>query len=244
MLVLAAVALRLMTYNVNFANTDQGSTLDAIAHADADVVLLQAVDASWQRLLEARFDKRYPYRIVHLHERSPGGIAVLSKLPISDEMTLASPNTSWFPAQRMVVTTSVGRVQILNIHLRPAIDQGSWVKGYFTTPPLRLREVESYWPKLARELPTIVAGDFNEAPDGSALAFLAKHRLSRVAPDGPRTWHYVEQVKGKPAELLKMDIDHVMISPALSASDAHVLDVGTSDHRPVIVTIGLRDRER
>jgi endonuclease/exonuclease/phosphatase family metal-dependent hydrolase len=132
-------------------------------------------------------------------------------------------------------------VQILHVHLRPAIEDGSWVKGFFSTPPLRLREIEAYWPKLAADLPTVVAGDFNEDPDGTAIAFLAKHGLARVVPDGPRTWRYEQDVNGKSAELLKMDIDHVMISPGLAARDAHVLDKGTSDHRPVVVTLAPSD---
>jgi endonuclease/exonuclease/phosphatase family metal-dependent hydrolase len=34
--------------------------------------------------------------------------------------------------------------------------------------------------------------------------------------------------------------DHVVIDHHLTARDAHVLDAGTSDHRPVVVTIGPR----
>ena len=237
----AAAVLRLLTYNVNFANPDPEASLDAIAHADADVVLLQEITETWQRALIARFDKQYPHRVFRLHTRAAGGLAVLSKLPITGEATFDSPNHGWFPAARLVVTTSFGPVQILNVHLRPAIDEGSWVKGFFTTPPLRLREIQAYWPKLTDKLPTIVAGDFNEDPDGTALAFLSAHGLARVTPDGPRTWRYVQDDRGKPTEVLKMDIDHVMISPTLTASDAHVLDAGTSDHRPVVATLSLRD---
>jgi endonuclease/exonuclease/phosphatase family metal-dependent hydrolase len=241
MLVIAAAVLRLMTYNVNYANPDPASSLDAIARSDADIVLLQEITPRWQHALDARFATQYPHRTYHIHTRSAGGLAVLSKLPIRDETTLASPNHSWFPAGRLVVTTSFGPLQILHVHLRPAIDDGSWVKGFFTTPPLRLREIQAYWPTLAHELPTVVAGDFNEDPDGTSVAFLAGHGLSRVATDGPRTWRYAQDVNGKPADLLKMDIDHVMISSALTASDGHVLDAGTSDHRPVIVTLALQD---
>jgi endonuclease/exonuclease/phosphatase (EEP) superfamily protein YafD len=41
-------------------------------------------------------------------------------------------------------------------------------------------------------------------------------------------------------DLLKLDIDHVMIDSRLSAGEARVLDAGTSDHRPVVVTIAPR----
>ena len=231
--VTAAVALKLLTYNLNWANPDRTTTMRAIEDIDADVVLLQEVDAKWQRALEDTFAKRYPHRALRLHGRYAGGIAILSKLPIRAEEAIPSPVNTWFPAQRIVVDAPFGALQLLNVHLRPAVDGGSWIKGFVTTPPLRLREVEAYWPKLARELPTIVAGDFNEDPTGTAVAFLEKHGLTRVAPKGPRTWHYVDHGH----ELLKMDIDHVMIDGTLAARDGEVLDAGTSDHRPVVVTI-------
>ncbi len=235
-----ATALRLVTYNVNYANPDPQASLDAIAAADADVVLLQEITPAWQRALAHRFEKTYPHQIFRLHTRAAGGLAVLSKHAIVDEELMPSPNAGWFPAERLVVDTSLGRVQILNVHLRPAIDGGSWIKGYFTTPPLRLREIEAYFPKLARDLPTIIAGDFNEAPEGGALAFLAKRGFTRVPANDPPTWHYVVEKHGKSSEVLAMDIDHVMLDRHFVAKDVRVVDAGTSDHRPVIVTIEKR----
>jgi vancomycin resistance protein VanJ len=226
-------AVLLLTYNLNWANPDPAATMRAIADANADVVLLQEADAKWQRALEDTLAKKYPHRKFRLHGRYAGGIAVLSKLPIRAEEEIPSPVNTWFPAQRVVIDAPFGDVQLLNVHLRPAVDGGSWIKGFVTTPPLRLREVEAYWPKLSHELPTIVAGDFNEDPTGTAVAFLEKHGLARVPAKGPRTWHYVDGGH----ELLKMDIDHVLIDGTLTARDGEVLDTGTSDHRPVVVTI-------
>lgn len=235
-----ATALRLVTYNVNYANPDQQASLDAIATTDADIVLLQEITPSWQRALARRFQTQYPHQVFHIHARAAGGIAVLSKLDIESDDLLPSPNPGWFPAERIVVRTESGRVQILNVHLRPAIDNGSWIKGYFTTPPLRLREIQTYWPRLVRDLPTIVAGDFNESPEGSALAFLAKRGFTRVATPAPRTWRYEVTRAGKRSEVLAMDIDHVMIDRHFTAREPRVLDAGTSDHRPVAVTITAR----
>lgn len=213
--------LRLLTYNVEFDNPNPGATLDAIAGVDADVVVLQEVTAAWQHALARRFAKAYPhqaFRIAH------AGLAVLSKQPISDEEALAAPDDDRFHAQRVVI----GGIQILNLHLRPQIDRGSWIRGHFTTPPVRRREVAAYWPVLAGHAPTLVAGDFNEDVDGQAIEFFVAHGLAVTAADGPKTWHLTP---------LAIDLDHVMIDDALVARDGHVLDVGTSDHRPVVVTI-------
>jgi len=227
----ALAALTLLTYNVEFNNPDPSASLDAIASADADVVLLQEVTRDWERALVARFAKQYPHRIFRIGARGPTGMAVLSKRPISAEEVISSPVYAF--AQRLEIDAPFGAVQILNVHLRPAIDRGSWVRGYFTTPPLRRREIEAYWKHVRGGVPTIVAGDFNEEPSGTVLAFLAAHGLARAATKGPRTWHYVAGGR----EWLAMDIDHVALDGALTARDAHVLDAGTSDHRPVVVTI-------
>ena len=177
-----------------------------------------------------------------MNERRPaGGIAVLSKLAIEDEAVIASPVDTWFPGQRIVLTTPFGKLQILNVHLRPAIDHGSWVRGYLTTPPLRLREITAYWATLAHDLPTLVAGDFNEDLKGSAVGFLADQGLALVSTKGPPTWHYTTKVGKRAVDALAIDIDHIMIDKSLSARDGKVLDAGTSDHRPVVVTIAKTD---
>jgi endonuclease/exonuclease/phosphatase family metal-dependent hydrolase len=231
--------LRVMTFNVNYANPDPKAALDAIEKADVDVVLLQEITAGWKRQLEARFDKVYSHRVYRINGRGAGGLAVLSKHPIKDEEVMPSPERGWFPAQRLVVDTTFGALQVLHVHLRPAIDQGSWIKGFMTTPPLRRKEIETYWKKVAPDMPTIVAGDFNEDPTGLALAFLEKNKLTRVPTPatGPTTWRYVVHSKSGASDLLKMDIDHVVIDARLEASGAEVIDAGASDHRPVVVTL-------
>lgn len=54
---------------------------------------------------------------------------------------------------------------------------------------------------------------------------------------GPTTWRYQATRRGKTFDLLKMDLDHVMIDHRLGPTGAHVREAGTSDHRPVVVTI-------
>src|SRR5689334_9705170 len=77
-----AASLRLMTYNLNFGNPRPETSLAAIEHEDADIVLLQEVSGAWKQALDRRFAKRYPHRAYRLFGRlGAGGIAVLSKHP-------------------------------------------------------------------------------------------------------------------------------------------------------------------
>jgi len=236
--------LRVMTYNLNYGNPSPRTSLDAIANADADVVLLQEITGEWRQALEQRFKQQYPYQAYRVIGRAAGGIATLSKHPIKDEQLWAPParTGAWFPAQYLIVDTPIGPLQVLNVHLRPALDGGNWIRGFMTTPPVRRKEIEAHWKKMDYQLPTIVAGDFNEDTTGRAIDYLSKHGMTRVPTTGPTTWRYQTFTGGKLHDLLKMNIDHVMIDDYFEATDAHVLDEGTSDHRPVVVTLAPRAR--
>jgi len=236
----SAKAVRLMTYNLNYGNPDPKATLDAIAAEDADIVLLQEITSEWKRALEARFAKQYPHRSYQIQARAAGGLAVLSKHKITSEDLWTPPRGGWFPASRLIVDGPFGALQILNVHLRPNLEGGSWIRGWHTTPPIRRREIEAYWQKIQYDLPTIVAGDFNDPPDGQAVEYLAKHGMTRVTTSGPTSWHYETVMDGQRKSLLSLDIDHVMIDSHLTAKDARVLDAGASDHRPVVVTVEPR----
>jgi endonuclease/exonuclease/phosphatase (EEP) superfamily protein YafD len=240
MAVMLPMLFALMTYNVNHANPDPEGSMDAISKADADVVLLQEITDAWKTRLEKRFATQYPYRTFHTGRA--GGLAVLSKREIRADELWSPPAGGYFPAERLVVDSPLGEVQILHVHLRPNIDKGNWALGWQTTPPIRRREIETYWKKLSSGTPTIVAGDFNELPTGRAVEFLADKGLARVATTGPATWHHVVTVGTKKISALSMDIDHVVVDASFKASDAHVLDAGASDHRPVVVTLERASR--
>jgi endonuclease/exonuclease/phosphatase (EEP) superfamily protein YafD len=236
----AAPGLRLMTYNLNYGNPRPDTSLAAIEREDADVVLLQEITSAWKQAIEQRLARRYPHRIYRFQGAGgAGGLAALSKHRISSEELWGPPSGTgaWFPAQRLVVEAPIGPVQILNVHLRPALMSGSWIKGFLETPPIRRKEIEAHWKKIDAQLPTVVAGDFNEDPTGLAVDFLQQRGLTRVSTTGPTTWHYET---GPGTDLLTLDIDHVMIDGRIASHGGRVLDEGTSDHRPVVVTIAAK----
>ena len=227
-------SLTVMTFNVNFGVAEAQANIEAIAAADADIVLLQETTDEAEAVLRRELGERYPHAKFRSCCRA-GGLGILSRHPIVADDYLASP-IGWFPAWRFVVDTPLGEVQLLDVHLRPPVsDSGSWVKGYFTTGKLRLEEITAYHSTLRDDLPTILAGDFNENEDGAALEWLAARDFTSVLPrfdDDATTWSWPLPLTSVHARL-----DHVVIDPDLVATSASVMDAGVSDHKPVVVEL-------
>jgi endonuclease/exonuclease/phosphatase family metal-dependent hydrolase len=224
-------ALRVLTYNVNFGIPGDAPTIAAIREAGADLVLLQETNLGWERALRASLSAELP-RMVFQHRSGAGGMAVLSRLELLEIEFIRPPGEGWFPALRVVVRSPFGKVQVLSVHLRPPVTEGgSFVGGHFTTPAVRLDEITAHYARLARDLPTVIAGDFNEETDGKALSFLAGKGMVSVLPrfaPGKPTWRWPTIVG-----TLHRQLDHLLIDARLVALSAEVREEGRSDHLPV-----------
>lgn len=222
----------LLTFNVNYGLRDAPQNLLAIVEADADVVLLQEATPALERATQRRLKTLYPYQQYRFC-CGAGGLGVLSKHPFEDVDYIDSP-IGWFPGWWVRVETPLGPVQMLSVHLRPPVsDSGSWVKGYFTTGPLRQKELAAYMAKREPGIPTIVAGDFNETR-GKALTLLEEAGLDDAVeafhPDDAITWRWRTSV-GR----IELALDHVFHDERLRALNAEILETGASDHFPVKV---------
>lgn len=226
--------LRVMTYNVNYGLAGDVSTVEAITAGDAGLVLLQETTPAWEKVLRARFRDAYPH-MEFRHCCGAGGLAVLSKYPLKAKEYIKAPRGGWFPGWRLVVESPIGPLQVLNVHLRPPVsDSGSVASGYFTTDTIRRTQMAAYWKRVESELPTVVAGDFNEDVDGDAVEFLAARGLESVLPEfapSADTWRWQTSV-GR----LESRLDHIAYDRKLRALNAAVVDQGRSDHLPVVAT--------
>jgi endonuclease/exonuclease/phosphatase family metal-dependent hydrolase len=224
-------SIRVMTFNLNYGFADDPANMAAIVASDADVVLLQESTAATEAALRSTMAQRFP----HMQFRdccTSGGLAILSRFAIVEDEYIPSP-VRWFPAWRFVLDASIGPTQVLVVHLRPPVtESGDWVKGRFTTPVLREREITTYWGRLDAALPTLIVGDFNEAEDGSAMAILLdkgfRSVLPEYAPDA-HTWEWETSLRP-----LRARLDHIVYGPGLRPHDARVIAAGNSDHRPVV----------
>jgi endonuclease/exonuclease/phosphatase (EEP) superfamily protein YafD len=111
-------------------------------------------------------------------------------------------------------------------------DRGGWVSGYFNTRNDRVAEIERFTQYAKRDVPLIVAGDFNDSENSSVAEWLKKHGLTNALPQFDRstpTWHW--NYHGIP---LNRRMDHIMYSPDLHFGGAQVIKAGPSDHFPVL----------
>ena len=227
-----------MTYNVNFGMSSDPATVQAVAQQDTDVIFLQETTEAWEQALRLNYATRFPHMAFKQHPPC-GGLAVLSKLPIESIDYL--PPKSWFPAARVVLQTPVGRIQVLNVHLRPpASDNGSFVSGYLTTPPVREREISTFVTALDPEMPTLIVGDFNEGEHGRAVRWLTAHGYRSALPEfqpQAKTWRWATSVG-----TLRGDYDHLCYNDRLRPLHAEVRNAGQSDHLPVVGIFALNER--
>lgn len=221
-----------LTYNVNYGIAGDPATIEAIEKAGADLVFLQETNEAWQAAIEDRLKGRYPHQHFY-HQPMAGGQAVLSRRPFEVRGVLPSP-TRWFPALRVVAESPLGPLQVLALHLHPPItEDGSWVRGYFSTDSLRRAEIEAFGAALEPGLPTLVLGDFNEGTSGAAVRWLERRGLRTVLPEyapAAKTWRWLV---GLGLFLLSAQLDHIAYDGGLEPLAARVLRTGRSDHFPV-----------
>ena len=224
--------IRVGTYNVNYGAPDPRSVLAAIEQADADILCVQESTPQWETLLRQRFAARYPHMLFR-HAPAAGGHAVLSKFPVN-EVAYVEPTVGWFPNWLLKAQTPLGDVQLLSVHLRPALsDRGSVSAGaYFTTKPLRKAELADLLERLDPDVPALIVGDFNESENGQALAAARNKGFGSALEQHDRrteTWRWRTSLI-----TLRDRLDHILYSRELTCLDARVIPAGASDHLPVV----------
>jgi endonuclease/exonuclease/phosphatase family metal-dependent hydrolase len=112
------------------------------------------------------------------------------------------------------------------------------VTNYFATAGDHVMEMRMFMDRALPEMPTIVAGDFNESPEGHAVRMLEGRRYLNALPafrPGQYTWF------GRSIGL-EMSIDHIMVASSFEILNAWVERGGKSDHLPVLAHVELVDQ--
>ncbi|MFI6941424.1 endonuclease/exonuclease/phosphatase family protein [Streptomyces sp. NPDC050418] len=214
--------LTVLTSNVLFGKATSG-LVEVVREERPDLVLVQECDAACLAALRSGLD--YPYEEA---VPSPGshGSAILSRHPL--EPAPGIPSRLEMPGA--VVTVAGQRVRVQLAHPVPPVPGGV---ALWRRELAALRD----WVERHRSSgPLVVAGDFNASQDHAAFRALLDAGLRDAAAVVGRsrtpTW---------PASLpLGAQIDHVLASPALVPRAARFLELADTDHRALMVELGLR----
>jgi endonuclease/exonuclease/phosphatase family metal-dependent hydrolase len=226
------------TYNILDTNNGDPLTLEAVGAADADVVCLQEVTPVWEQAVRARYQDVYPFMLFRPREGS-AGLGFLSRFPLTD-LGFHEEIHGWHPAWHAQVDTEMGPVQILNVHLRSMFTgRSNAVEAYFSTSADHRLAIEAFSSAGEPALPTLVVGDFNEGPDGSAVTYLEGLGFQNALPlyhPGQPTWH------DTPSWQMEQTIDHILFDGAFVPLNSWVESIGHSDHMPVFAHIEAAPR--
>ncbi len=216
--------LRVLTLNVNSGGGDIEKVMKLIDESDADLVALQEVSSRWLGQLEKQ-KGAYPFSIISPREDN-FGIALLSRIPFTASRTLEIGGAR-VPSLIVKIDWKLAPVQVCVTHPLPPISRA--YAGYRDGQLNQLPEV------IDKNVPTILVGDLNTTPWGYTFKRLLKQTGLRNSahPFGIQaTWP-----AGNP--LLRIPIDHILISPDILVLERKVGENTGSDHLPVLAELAL-----
>ncbi|WP_151477159.1 endonuclease/exonuclease/phosphatase family protein [Streptomyces albicerus] len=220
--------LRVLTSNIEFGQaTDE--LIEEVRKQSPDIVFVQECEYTCDDRLKQVFGKgtkdAYPYRQAVEGAGSDGSV-ILSRHPLKP--TAGIPATMGMPGATADVKGHEIRLQLA--HPMPPLPAhvSTWRKELST-----LRDYAA----ANDTRPTILAGDFNASQDHAAFRRILDTGFrdsARLTGDTRTpTWPAIT------APALGAQIDHVLVSRDLSANRTRFLELGSTDHRALVVDLTL-----
>jgi endonuclease/exonuclease/phosphatase family metal-dependent hydrolase len=223
-------SLNLLTYNVLAdpvdANIRAGKLLQIISDAKADIIALQEVAPWFAELLRREpWAKGYHSTLSEGESRAPGGLVIMSRLPIIDKkyVPLVGRQRRGFLLARVRLgdrTLCVGTV-----HLESPLKDG----------PTRARQLDTAFKMLAGSKDAILMGDFNfgdgEEPETARLEAAYADLWLALRPGEPGfTWNIEKSVMARrgsfPGERSRR-LDRILLrSRSWRAASIHIIGDG------------------
>lgn len=181
--------MKVATWNVNSINVRMPQLVDWLAAAAPDVLCVQetkTVDDGFPALEL----KAAGYDAVFTGEKAFNGVAILSKLPISDVQMNFPDDTP--EAQKRMISAKIGSVRIVNTYVPNGSELGSEKFRFKLDWLMRLRK---YMDAACDEASDVLwCGDFNVAPEAIDLWDASRYEghLHFSKPERAAI-HYVKQ---------------------------------------------------
>lgn len=218
--------LRLMLFNVHQRNTRFDDVIRHVRAVDPDVVVFQETHEEW-------FSRLQPLResMPHAHHEPGGlmrGMCVFSKQPLADLRRHSFKNSS-SPSMAWTMTFGGRSVAMLASHPWPPV---TWESDESRKEQLML--TAEHLRTLLR--PAILLGDLNSTMWGYSYreferrsGLVNARRGFGVLPSHPMDELFV----------LRVPIDHCLLSDDLAVTDCRLGEPCGSDHAPLIVEVAV-----
>lgn len=217
-----AVSLRIATANLLYTNGETRAVADDLLEHDFDVIAFTEYTAEHREVLHGHaLAKRMPYRIDREGPRALG-VAVWSRVPLETCPPVATVNHSI----DVRVEAPAGAFRILALHTPTPYDD---VDGWADDLDL-VRDLAAACPE-----PMVVIGDLNATCWHPAVRSILRDGYSDalVAAGKPFTASWpIGSIIPPLAQL-----DHALVGPGLTVTDAANFPVPGSDHRGLSVTV-------
>jgi len=220
-----------MTTNLFFQADSIDALLVEIDQADPDVLVMQEYTWRWHEGLLRTIGDRFPHRVLDVRDDAFGA-AIYSKFPIIQPAQADfGAGLGKLAAPRAVLDVDGREVAVYGIHLFPP---------FTSRVAFMKRQLEALLSALREEKrPVIVAGDFNFTARSRMHARICELGLADAHDAAGHgrgaTWPNLGPLSVFP----KIRIDHVFTSRGLSAIRCVAGAGQGSDHRPVIVDVGV-----
>jgi endonuclease/exonuclease/phosphatase (EEP) superfamily protein YafD len=220
--------LRVVSANLNFRNRDHAPLLAEVAREDADIIVLEEVTPVWWHAIETSgLLASYPDHVDSLRW-DPGGMAVLSRLPLTDVVV---DRADGWPVVTAAVVVHGETVHLAGMHVIAPLDT-------FARNQRQQRAVVAIVRKLAR--PRLVVGDLNSSPYNRWFEQIRDLGLREAHEAVGRSWattwpngqHFLPSLR----------LDHVFADPQLIPLRASEGRGKGSDHRPITVDLAVMPR--
>ena len=222
-------AVRVLAANLYFGEADAQTIAAAAREADV-LVLTEITVPARERLRTLGIDRDFPYESGgELPRRGSIGTLVLSRFPVTrpEPLPVEVEHQNWLLT---VDVPGMGPVRLAAVH--PA-------------PPLRGRSTWAADHRLLREAlaqvdgPLIVSGDFNAVPSHWPMRRLRADGFRTSADLAGAGWQPTWPAGRRRLQPV-VAIDHVLLSPELTATAAGRVRLPGSDHLGVTATVTRR----
>jgi endonuclease/exonuclease/phosphatase (EEP) superfamily protein YafD len=220
-----AETAKLLLFNIRWSNERLDDVVALVSAQQPDVVVLSEVYAKNRPGLRA-LDAQYPYRI-ECWQSWPCDTLILSRKPLRDPFVATRWQDVEIGFARVEFEIGACPVTLFTAHLnRP------WPYHSLRSAAAQFKQADAL-AHAVREWPgaKIVAGDMNATTRSPVVRALASAADGRALSGSSGTWPNF--LPG----LLKLPIDHIVVSERQIKASRDVLGPTGSDHSPVLATL-------